>query len=440
MPAKAGHALYGLRLDALALQPADAGRASLLGMDAMGGHAGSFSSGIVRRLASLGLAVAVTGCTTAELPRLPRPQADLIKERQAYEARAEAFAREVARRGVARIKASYDAYLAGLAPAPPVIDLLVLSGGGDWGAFGAGVLKGWGRVSGPMARPEFDVVTGVSTGALIAPFAFLGDDRSIDHIVRLYRNPREDWFRPRGVLSFLTGGASYGDIPGLEKDIHEALDETMLRRLVEAGADGRLLAVNTSNLDFGEMRAWDLVAEARRALETGEADRVHRILLASTAVPGAFPPREIDGGLYVDGALTGNILYGGFTRIEDHAVALWTRLYPGTPMPKTRYWIIFNNQFRPPPEVVQPNWSSVLPRSLDTSSRSATVNAMRHLFALAEVWRLAYDAEVELRYISVPDDWVPPKPGLFDKEVMNALADMGERMGADPTSWRTDPP
>src|SRR3546814_13258298 len=55
----------------------------------------------------------------------------------------------------------------GLAPAPPVIDLLVLSGGGDWGAFGAGVLKGWGRVSGPMARPEFDAVTGVSTGALI---------------------------------------------------------------------------------------------------------------------------------------------------------------------------------------------------------------------------------------------------------------------------------
>ncbi len=408
----------------------------------MGVHATSMSTGIVRRLATLGLAaaVALAGCTGGGLPRLPRSQADLIAARWADEAQAAAFRLDVARRGVARIKANYDAYKAGRAPAPPVIDLLVLSGGGDWGAFGAGVLKGWGRVSGPMTRPEFDVVTGVSTGALIAPFAFLGDDRSIDHIVELYRNPRKDWFRPRGLLSLLTGGTSYGDIPGLEKDIHAALDETMLRRLVEAGKDGRLLAVNTSNLDYGEMHAWNLVAEARRALETGEPDRVHRILLASSAIPGAFPPREIDGGLYVDGALTGNILYGGRMTIDDNATAIWKTLYPDIPMPKARYWIIFNNQFRPPPRVVQPDWRSVLPRSLDTSSRSATVNALRHLFAIAAVNRLQYGVDVEVRYIAVPDDWTPPRPGVFDREVMNVLADMGERMGADPASWRTDPP
>ena len=89
---------------------------------------------------------------------------------------------------------------------------------------------------------------------------------------------------------------------------------------------------------------------------------------------------------------------------------------------------------------MQPNWKSVLPRSLETSSRSATVNAMRHLFALAAVSRLQYGVDVEVRYISVPDDWTPPRRGLFDREVMNALADMGERMGADPASWRTDPP
>jgi Patatin-like phospholipase len=405
-------------------------------------HAESVASGIVRRLASVGLAaaVALAGCTTSEVPRLPRSQADLIKARQVDEAQADALRHDVALSSITRIKASYDDYVAGRTPAPPVIDFLVLSGGGDWGAFGAGVLKGWGRVSGPMARPEFDVVTGVSTGALIAPFAFLGDEQSIEYIVELYRNPRKDWFQPRSLLSFITGGASYGDIPGLEKDIHKTLDETMLRRLVEAGKDGRLLAVNTSNLDFGEMHAWDLVAEAKRALETGESDRVHRILLASSAIPGAFPPREIDGNLYVDGALTGNILYGGRTRIEDNAMALWQRLYPGTPMPKMRYWIIFNNQFLPPPEVVQPNWKSVVPRSLETSSRSATVNAMRHLFAMADVTRLRYDTDVEVRYIAVPDDWVPPKPGVFDKDVMNALADMGERMGADPASWQTNPP
>ena len=82
------------------------------------------------------------------------------------------------------------------------IDFLILSGGGDWGAFGAGVLKGWGRVTGEMARPQFDVVTGVSTGALIAPFAFLGDDESIERIVRLYRNPQADWTKSRGLFFF----------------------------------------------------------------------------------------------------------------------------------------------------------------------------------------------------------------------------------------------
>ena len=70
-------------------------------------------------------------------------------------------------------------------------DILVISGGGDWGAFGAGVPKGWRRVTGEFARPHFDVVTGVSTGELIAPFAFLGDEASIDRILQMYRNPQE---------------------------------------------------------------------------------------------------------------------------------------------------------------------------------------------------------------------------------------------------------
>jgi hypothetical protein len=201
-----------------------------------------------------------------------------------------------------------------------------------------------------------------------------------------------------------------------------------------------VLAVSTSNLDFGDVKGWDLVAEAKRALETGQLDRVHRILLASSAIPGAFPPRMIDGSLYVDGSLTGNILYGGRMGSEDNPAGLWEHLYPDTPVPKTRYWIIFNNQLRPPPQVVQPNWRSVLPRSLDTASRSATVSSMRHLFSLADISRLEYGVEVEVRYVCVPDDWTPPRLGVFHKEVMNALVDMGERMGADPTSWRTAPP
>jgi hypothetical protein len=399
--------------------------------------------GAVRRLVLpfLAAVISLTACTTGEIPRLPRTKAELVSARNIGEDKSAAENRALIIRNVARIKAEYDDYIAGRAVNPPIFDFLILSGGGDWGAFGAGVLKGWGRVPpGSMARPLFDAVTGVSTGALIAPFAFLNDEASIDRIVELYRNPQPDWMQPRGLLTFLTGGASYADTPGLERDIRTTLDLSMMRQLVEAGEDGRVLAVNTSNLDFGEMRVWDLVAEAQRALETGNRERVHSILLASAAIPGAFPPRVIDGNLYVDGAITGNVLYGARIPEEDSFVAVWKREYPKTPVPKIRYWLIFNNQRRPPPEVVQPKWTSVLRRSTVASTRTATINSIRHLFALAEVSRLKHSADIEVRFMAVPDDWAPSLADIFVKEVMNDLADMGERMGADPSNWQEKSP
>ena len=157
------------------------GKCQLTG-DTMAVHAGMISGGVLQRFAAFGLVAAVgwAGCTASELPRLSRTQADLISARQADLEKSVAIGREVVLDVLTRTKAEYDAYAAGRAPAPPVMDLLILSGGGDWGSFGAGVLKGWGRVAGPMARPKFDAVTGVSTGALIAPFAFLGDESSIN--------------------------------------------------------------------------------------------------------------------------------------------------------------------------------------------------------------------------------------------------------------------
>src|SRR5262249_25426601 len=195
----------------------------------------------------------------------------------------------------------------------PVIDILIISGGGDWGAFGAGFLQGWLKVPAqtPLAKSEFDAVTGVSTGTLIAPFAFLGDPQSIDEIMNLYRNPQEDWVKQRGILYFLPNNISLAEVPGLEREIQKYITADMVRRIAKAGADGRLLLVNTTNLDMGTPRVFDLVAEAQRAADSGELDRIHNIMLASAGIPGAFPFRIIDGELYVDGGVTGNIIYGG---------------------------------------------------------------------------------------------------------------------------------
>jgi predicted acylesterase/phospholipase RssA len=214
----------------------------------------------------------------------------------------------------------------------------------------------------------------------------------------------------------------------------------MIRAIAERGRDGRLCAVNTTNLDDASPRVFDLVAEAQRASDTGDMSRMYNIMLASSGIPGAFPYREIDGDMYVDGGVTSNIIYGGRMSEEDTLTAAWARQYPDVPIPKTRFWVIFNNQLRTLPTTVAPRWPAIVTRSLELATRSATVTAMRHLHAMAEISRLKRKADVEVRIVAIPDDWTAPVEGVFKKETMNDLADLGERMGADPRSWHTEPP
>src|SRR5262249_55597845 len=162
---------------------------------------------------------------------------------------------------------------AGLEPEPPGFEVLIISGGGDWGAFGTGFLRGWGRVSGPLARPRFTAVSGVSTGALIAPFAFLGDEKSLETVEALYRNPTPVWFLP--------SHQSFAKVPGLEREVRNTMDLSRIARIAHEGRAGRLLLVNTTNLDDASSRVWDLVAESARAVETGDPSRVHDVMLAS---------------------------------------------------------------------------------------------------------------------------------------------------------------
>jgi Patatin-like phospholipase len=388
----------------------------------------------------LAAGVVLTGCG----PTMQRPEVEqqqLLKMRSAGDEQAATTGAKIIVQLLERTKAEYDRRAAAGQP-PPVIDILIVSGGGDWGAFGAGFLKGWKKVPAqdPLAKPEFDAVTGVSTGALIAPFAFLGDERSTDEIVNLYRNPGEDWVKQRGMLFFLPDNISFAEVPGLEREMRSHITMDLVRRVASAAADGRLVAVNTTNLDNGTSRVFDLGAEARRAVAENKLERIHNVMLASAGIPGAFPFRMIDDELYVDGGVTGNIVYGGRITEDQSLQALWQKAYPNLPVPKTRFWVIFNNQFRPMPVVTAPNWPAVIQRAMETSTRAATATAVRHLFAIAEISRLKRKADVEVRIVSIPGDWFPPVPGTFIKETMNNLADLGEKMGEDPASWSTEPP
>jgi len=378
------------------------------------------------------LAAALCGCALAPERQAYTPE-ELLAQRRAQDAARSEGAQRLVAQMLARVEAKARTPRA-------TIDLLIISGGGDWGAFGAGVLKGWGRVAGEMARPEFDAVTGVSTGALIAPFAFLGDEASIERIVQLYRNPARDIALSRGLLFFLPNNPSFYLLPGLERELRNALDRGMLERIAAQEASGRLLLVNTTNIDLGDLHPWDLVAEAKASLAAGDPERVNRILLASAGIPAIFPAQQIGQHLYVDGAITGNILYGARIDQDQGVAAQWRAKHGRAPAPRVRYWVIFNNQFRFPPQVTKVRWPDIMSRATIMATQSATVSAMRHLEANAELTRRKYGMDVEVRVIAVPDSWVPPAEGTFKKEVMNALADLGEKMGADPASWSNGVP
>lgn len=321
------------------------------------------------------------------------------------------------------------------------LDFLLLSGGGDRGAFGAGFLLGWASVEGTSALPKFDGVSGVSAGALIAPFAFLGTKADLEMIYRLVRDPKPDWVVRRGMFFFLPENASFADVPGLVRDMRSEVNLEMAERIAQAGSDGRrVLIIQATDIDTGTGRAFDAVAAAREAVAKGDPKLLSDILLASAAIPGAFPPREIQGRLYADGGIASNFYYGGPMEESDTFGATWRRQHPNAPIPKTRYWVIINEYIQPSPVTLQPTWPAIIERSIYVSVRSAEAIALRHLYTIAEATKLRGDGDVEVRWIAIPQTWKPPNDRPFDKETMRLLSDEGRRLGADPDSWMTKAP
>ena len=177
----------------------------------------------------------------------------------------------------------------------PEMQLLAVSGGGENGAFGAGLLCGWSEQG---TRPVFELVTGISTGALTAPFAYLGSDHDPQLRAVYTELTASRVLLKRPITAALFDDAMTDNAP-LFKTISGYLNDAMMTAIAKAYADGRLLLVATSDLDAQQPVIWNIGAIAAsghpRALET-----VRRILLASAAVPGAFPPTLFD--VTVDGS------------------------------------------------------------------------------------------------------------------------------------------
>ena len=375
------------------------------------------------------IAVFATSCTSPE--RTVESEQSLLKRRAENDKAQRVLQAAIVERLVDRL-----ATKAAGKNEPVTMNILAMSGGGDYGAFGAGVLAGWGQAAdAAYRRPDFDAVTGVSTGALLAPFAFVGTDHWCNYIENFYRNPKEDWVQSRGLLFFLPDNPSFMTLPGLRRELKTGVDNTLIQTLAVESAKGKALLIAATNLDSGTQQVWDLGQEAVKSLQTGDADRIRSILLASSAIPAVFPPVMIDDSAYADGAVTANVLLWLDPEWPDGFVQVWRRKHHTLPLPKVRYWVIINNQLHQTPKMIQFKWPEVLVPSLATSTRSATVAEVRWLTAQANYANAAFNTDIEIRVVAIPDEWRPPVPGSFKKETMESLTDLGRKFGAEKSSW-----
>src|SRR4030095_14572697 len=184
------------------------------------------------------------------------------------------------------------------------LNLLSLSGGGQNGAFGAGFLIGW-RESGK--RPEFDAVGGVSTGALLATHAFLGTPADDAVLEEMYTQVTSaNIYTDRGIFSLLSAD-SLKDTAPLRAMIAKYITADTLKRVAAAADENRVLAVGTTNIDYAQTWVWHMTMIA----QAGDRELYRNVLLASASFPIVFPPVEIDGHLFVDGAARSNVVVPG---------------------------------------------------------------------------------------------------------------------------------
>ena len=192
---------------------------------------------------------------------------------------------------------------------PEPTRILSVSAGGAWGAFSIGFLEGWGE-NGTSPRPKFDVVTGVSTGSMIAVAIFLGDPAVIAQVRDLYANLKEsDVYTQRSIVRLLSSTSLFDTAP-LRAKLTALLTDSMIEALA-AENHHRTLAIMATNLDSGVPEVFDLTELAATAGWTAAQKRTAIVgaLMASSAEPVAFPPEIINGNLYVDGGVRIHVFF-----------------------------------------------------------------------------------------------------------------------------------
>jgi predicted acylesterase/phospholipase RssA len=313
----------------------------------------------------------------------------------------------------------------------PTSNLLALSGGADDGAFGAGLLVGWGQKG---DRPQFDLVTGVSAGALIAPFAFIGAEYD-KQLSEIFTNYGGDQIYQANILAGILGGPGLARNDPLKRLIDKYVDRTMARRLAEERAKGRILLIGTTNIDVQRPVFWD-IGRIAQTNHQHSVQLIRDVLIASAAIPGVFPPVRIKvkaGGkqfeeLHVDGGTTREVFFSpaDFTfRDLDKAI--------GTKVSRSLY-VIRNGKLGPEYEATSETVLALGARSLSTVLKNQTIGDLIRMHARAQSEGIDYNLA------AIPDTFKVARPAPFDQAYMKALYAEGFRLGREGYAWMKRPP
>jgi len=308
---------------------------------------------------------------------------------------------------------------------------LAISGGGANGAFGAGLLLGWTATG---TRPEFTMVTGISTGALTAPFAFLGPDYD-DELKTVYTTTStKDIVEERNIITAVFGD-SMADTKPLQALIAKYINSNVIDAIAREHKRGRRLFVGTVNLDAGRSVIWNIGTIAASD-SPHKIELIHDILRASASIPVAFPPVvitvEINGKrfdeMHVDGG-TGSQVFVYPAAMDFRQITQKLKVQ-GDP----KVYVVRNSFLEPDYNGVKRRIFSIASRTIDSLIRTQGIGDLYKIYSLCE----RDGNDFNLAYI--PSDFAEEPTEGFDPEYMGKLFDLGYQMAKSGYPWKKTPP